>query len=1009
MQQLLVYRSSAGSGKTYTLVKTYLTLLFKIPSDYGFKQILAITFTNKAAAEMKKRVLDALDKIAKEESQNKLAVEIAKENNFDIDEIVHRSRIISQKILHNFKDFNLLTIDKFTNKVIKSFSNELGISKNYNIILEENDFIEEVVSEYIDEISKDDNQLEILENMIDHSINLGLKNNIEKQLNKLKNIILKSNGNFKTPMSSNEIQDLRKWVYNELKIKKEQIKEWGKNGKSLLNEFEIQDGWMSYNRLLSVLNSYEGLSTLSFREIEKWKDYLIKDQWFKKTLKKEEIEKVHLIYSQIISIVENLIELSTIWLKLLEVHKMLIPFSMVQSLMSKIIQEKTSQNAILISDFNNLLSDIIKEEPPGFIFEKIGSRFKYILLDEFQDTSSLQWNNLIPLIHESLSVGGQNLIVGDAKQAIYRWRNGNVKQFVDLPTIADSALKNLYEPLFRKSIFENNLSNNWRSSKNIVDFNNWIFKEILKNLDANNIQKSYKSLSQNNKRLYDGLVSIKVAEKSSFDLENYLKINISNAENKGYKLKDISILVRSKREAVSIINSLLILKKPFISEDGLVLKSAISYRILYTLISYLESKDERNLKLILHYLDIYFANDISLLSSIKSQILSLDFDDYYRLYDFQKINFVINFLNFSSNDPFVDFFINISNELLLKDNFSMFELLDYFDKKSDKLTIESSPKEAIQILTIHKSKGLEFPVVIIPFTNWHNSNNIDSAYTWLENIDLGEKKLNIFIGDMTNKSLNHLGKESVYLNEQEEVLLDTLNLFYVSFTRARDQLYVALEDNPQKNNLSNLIIDIIKKHKDYNLDTQLLQLNNENELASNDQLTLVDSSKNFSLNNNSLFFVVNKLDDQIQYPSAMSFGTFFHDVISKVYDDFSYGYQYLNQKMLNPSVENSFILKTRKYLEKIQFNKDLNFIYDSNQIIYNEKEFISQENEILRLDRLLIKNKKATIIDYKTSKGTNDLVQVKNYLKNMNYMGFDSVSAFLLYVNTQELVEVILK
>ena len=372
MQQLLVYRSSAGSGKTYTLVKTYLTLLFKIPSDYGFKQILAITFTNKAAAEMKKRVLDALDKIAKEESQNKLAVEIAKENNFDIDQIVRRSRIISQKILHNFKDFNLMTIDKFTNKVIKSFSNELGISNNYNIVLEENDFIEEVVSEYIDEISKDDNQLEILENMIDHSINLGLKNNIEKQLNKLKNIILKSNGSFKNPMSSIEIQDLRKWVYNELKTKKKQIKEWGKNGKCLLNEFEIQDGWMSYNRLLSVLNSYEGLSTLSFKEIEKWKDFLIKDQWFKKTLKKEEIEKVHLIYNQIISIVENLIELSTIWLKLLEVHKMLIPFSMVQSLMSKIIQEKTSQNAILISDFNDLVSDIIKLEPPGFIFEKIG-------------------------------------------------------------------------------------------------------------------------------------------------------------------------------------------------------------------------------------------------------------------------------------------------------------------------------------------------------------------------------------------------------------------------------------------------------------------------------------------------------------------------------------------------------------------------------------------------------------------------------------------------------------
>ena len=371
MQQLLVYRSSAGSGKTYTLVKTYLTLLFKIPSDYGFKQILAITFTNKAAAEMKKRVLDALDKISKEEAQNNLAIQIAQENDFDINTIVHRARIISQKILHNYKDFNLLTIDKFTNKVIRSFSNELGISTNYHIVMEENEFIEDVVSEYIDEISKDEIQLEILENMIDHSINLGLKNNIEKQLNKLKNIILKSNGNFKNPMSFNEIQDFRKWVYNDLKTNEKQIKELGNSGLSLLNEFEIQDHWMSYNRIKSVLNTFEGLSILSFKDIEKWKDFLIRDQWFKKTLKKEEIGRINLVYDQIISIIEDIIKYSTLWLKLLEVHKMIIPFSMVQSLIGKINQEKTSQNSILISDFNDLVSSIIKEEPPGFIFEKI--------------------------------------------------------------------------------------------------------------------------------------------------------------------------------------------------------------------------------------------------------------------------------------------------------------------------------------------------------------------------------------------------------------------------------------------------------------------------------------------------------------------------------------------------------------------------------------------------------------------------------------------------------------
>ena len=160
---------------------------------------------------------------------------------------------------------------------------------------------------------------------------------------------------------------------------------------------------------------------------------------------------------------------------------------MVQSLMDRITKEKSFQNAILISDFNDLVSDIIKNEPAGFIFEKIGSRYKYVLIDEFQDTSSLQWNNLIPLVHESLSVGGQNLIVGDAKQAIYRWRNGNVNQFISLPNITDSSLKPIYESLFKGSFEEKSLENNWRSSINIVEFNNWIFKEIIKNNDFENI------------------------------------------------------------------------------------------------------------------------------------------------------------------------------------------------------------------------------------------------------------------------------------------------------------------------------------------------------------------------------------------------------------------------------------------------------------------------------------------------------------------------------------------
>ena len=403
MQKLLVYRSSAGSGKTYTLVKTYLSLLFKIKSNFGFKQILAITFTNKAAEEMKKRVLTALDEISSEGKKNKLAIEISKENNFDIAQVVERSKVITQKILHNYKDFNLMTIDKFTNKVIRSFSKELGISNNYNIILEENEFLEDVISKYIDEVSKNKNQLDILEKMIDESIELGVNNNIERQLNKLKRIIYKSNSQFINPMTVEEIANLRSFVYDGLNVSEKKLKDAGGLGLKILIDHQIPDTWLPYGRVKTIFNSMDQFSNLSYKDIEKWNSWLEKDQWFKKSLNKSELATVNIIYDSIISQIKTIVKQVCNRLKLIEVHKFLVPFSMVQTLIERINVEKSAQNSILISDFNDLVSDIIKNEPAGFIFEKIGSKYQYILIDEFQDTSTLQWNNLIPLVHESLS------------------------------------------------------------------------------------------------------------------------------------------------------------------------------------------------------------------------------------------------------------------------------------------------------------------------------------------------------------------------------------------------------------------------------------------------------------------------------------------------------------------------------------------------------------------------------------------------------------------------------
>ncbi|MFL2585921.1 MAG: UvrD-helicase domain-containing protein [Parvicellaceae bacterium] len=656
MKGFTVYRSSAGSGKTYTLVKTYLTLLFSINNDYGFKQILGITFTNKAADEMKNRVFEALEAITKEGVNNSLAIEISKENNFKLNEIVHRAENIFYKILHNYADFNLMTIDKFTNKVIRAFANELGLSSSYEVILEEIDFLEQAVSDFVDQSASDSFHLDLIQNLIDESIRQGAQNDIEKQLKKLNKIIFDSDLEQHSLLDEKKLLKLRNHVVSEIKNCENQIKIFCNDGNALILQNSIEISWQSYGRLNKVFDAFNQFQKLNIQELEKWDSWLENDQWFKKSLNSNQLNIITALKPEIESVVNKIIDFAKKWLKLIEVHKFITPFSMVQALINTIEIKKRNNNSILISDFNFLVSDIIKQEPAGFIFERIGSRYQYILVDEFQDTSSMQWENLVPLIHESISSGGKNLIVGDAKQAIYRWRKGNVKQFLDLPYLGDSYLKSNYELLLRSANNSMVLDDNWRSSKNIVEFNKWLFNKVANSTGSQNVIDAYKDVSQNFKRDFDGDVNVILKPKEGFDLNNYLKLNIDSVLSIGYQYKDIAILVRSKNDGLKTINSLQEIDIPFISEDSIFLSSSVSYKLIFYGISYFEFNRTKDFKLLLHFLSIYYKNQKNDFEEIKTTLSNLNFDEYHQLFDFQKLHYCSNILKLGSDDPYVEKF-----------------------------------------------------------------------------------------------------------------------------------------------------------------------------------------------------------------------------------------------------------------------------------------------------------------------------------------------------------------
>ena len=1008
MNGLTIYRSSAGSGKTYTLVKTYLSLMFILNDDYGFKQILGITFTNKAADEMKTKVFDALEKITIEGSKNKLAIEIANENDINIDHLVKRSRSIYHKILHNYGDFNLMTIDKFSNQIIRSFSDELGLSSSYEVILEEKDFLEEAISEFIDDSSIDTFHLDVIHQFIDESIRQGVNNDIEKQLKKLNKIIFDSGKISNKILDQKDLFRLRNHVVKSIKKSELSLDELCAKASDLLNQFNIDSSWSSYGRIDKMLNSNKNLKIIDFEELEKWSLFTENDQWFKKSLKKNQLIIIEQIKGELYLLINQIIEIFHQWLKAIEIHKFITPFSMVQSLINKIEIKKKQTNSILISDFNFLISDIIKQEPAGYIFERIGNRYQYILVDEFQDTSKMQWDNLIPLIHESISNGGKNLIVGDAKQAIYRWRNGNVKQFIDLPYLSDEYLKENYEFLFVQSKEEKVLKNNWRSSSNVIEFNNWLFENVAQLTGLKDVINSYMDVRQNVIRDFEGVVNINIKIKGEFDFNNYIKSKIEKVLSQGYQYSDITFVFRSKKDGIKIIKALEELAIPFVSEDSIFLSSSISYKVLFHGLNYLEFNSKNDYKFLIHFLSVYFKDQENDFENIKLELSNFSNDYFNQLYDFQKLQYCIDFFKLNTKDPYVDVFLDTGLMKLKDDHFTIGELLNFFKDNSNKITVENGPINAVELMTIHKSKGLEFPVVIIPFASWPNRKSTDPPLVWLNDIEIDNQKINNYFAELSKKSLNHIGEKQVFQLEELASVLDNINLFYVAFTRAADQLHIAMDDTNSSSSVSDLLNNCIKNHDLYDNDKQEILIEGLNSYLSisniKNEILINESDINNQISNLNNY----KIQDYFSFIEKPNLGTVFHEAISKVYDDFFCAYDYLEMLSNKQSVDQKTIKQCVDFIKKIESSKDLSFIYSNYEIAYNEREIIDEKGDLLRIDRIIFKDNEAIIIDYKTSPELKEdyRVQVKKYINSLKSLGFNNVSGYLLFLPELNLIKV---
>jgi ATP-dependent exoDNAse (exonuclease V) beta subunit len=1031
---LVVYKSSAGSGKTTTLVNEYLKIALNQPNS--FRQILAITFTNKAANEMKERVIDTLKDLVDESKQpsGKLTG-IIDDLNIGIPEIRDKAQQLLTLILHNYDEFAISTIDSFIHRIIRTFATDVQLPQNFDVVIDEEDIIPDIVQNLYDKVGKDKELTKMLvdfvmdetneENSYDPTSRLiefikhQMNEDSFRQINKLDNLNI-------TGLSS-----IISRLKNKIGLEKSEITKNANSAIELCAENNIEEKDF-YQGARGILTYFKKLSRFSVPDDKLFPGKLVlktvyEDSWYGSKADTN-------TRNTILNISPLLTDYFKTAFKHLEQYFLFrLVYSKIYSLallfeIKNLFTEFTEKSGkVHISEFNKKISSEIADQPIPFIYERLGRRYKHFLIDEFQDTSVLQWQNLLPLIEESLSYGNLNMLVGDAKQAIYRFRNGEVELFSNLPDIyqSDGSLLSMSrQNLLHREYKEVILSTNWRSCSQIISFNNDFFRTISNNLTDRTI-KIYEDLEQKipaNKD-DDGYVSIsfaKVEKSEEFsDLRNNIIVShLEKLFKTGYGKNDICILCRTTKNATNIAAYLLEHNFDVMSSESLLLSTAPKVRLIVAFFKLL----------------IYPENELALAELVDTYLKIINsgqnFDEEFlniRKKRLQRIDCIFEFLNIPNHHheilalstyeiaEFVirevihqqdaDVFIQYFLDFIYESNLPLDHFIKKWDDKKSKLFITMSDDiDAIRIMTIHKAKGLDFNVVIVDAANIKLQNTRNEYWEEL-NID-GIEELKVGLLPLTKK-LEHINRQNVYEEEVSKSELDFFNLIYVAFTRPVDALFAIGQinnDGIAKDHFSKYLVEYLKLKglwEDNNLSYSFgsLTFRNEHKIQVKDETILLKSSVHSTWISQMAVVPTESISiESSKGKSSRSYGKLIHKLLADIYVETDI------KSIINSLYDTGILSEIEiKIVEEILFsvvtNPDLKEYFLKGIVSKNETEILLIDGTVVRPDRVIIQGQKVTIIDYKTGEEKKqDIAQINSYKKSFQKIGYTNIDTKLVYI-----------
>ncbi len=1068
-QSLSIYKAAAGSGKTFTLAVEYITGLLLPHAEKEFEHILAVTFTNKATAEMKGRILETLYglKMGLKESDDYMDAILKRFKKADIpitkQQVRERAGLVLTAILHDYSHFRVETIDSFFQSILRNMARELGLAANLQVELSHDEIINSAVDSLIETMDSRADMKQWVMNYVHEQLDSGDKWDIVTPLKDLAYTIFeeeyqqRSEEELARISDTKAVSDFKRKMQNIRKCAQEDIEKAADEVMALIEDFGIISNGknvLSFLRKTKAMDKKtlcDGPSATIRGQADGSKALYNKNGKSKET--DPVSDDIRNALSRLITLCEE--RRKEYFSAILALQK-LVSLRLLEHINEKVREIEGEAGRFTLSSTPALLGKMVEGNDAPFIFEKIGTYINHVMIDEFQDTSRMQWENFKKLLFEKLASGGKGLLVGDIKQSIYRWRGGDWK-----------ILHNIKEEkeLQRFHIHPEPLDTNYRSHQVIIDFNNDFFPPAAKLLDdiepdadikLKDIYADIKQIAKKNDK--KGYVRAKLYKKE--DKDTYLQNTILDMaeqiralQDKGLSLDRIAILVRTNLTGQLLVDSFNQYAPDIrlVSDEAFLLEASVGIQMIIAALRLLIDKQHTDgiseKYLMLHYLrDVQKKEDATLqdiAAMTAKEVLPEAFATHQEellqlpLYLLvERLWHIFSLTNISGEDIYIlTFFDELQSYLRSGKTPDIQSFLTYWDEKLYRSSIPASSVAGVRILTIHKSKGLEFHTVFLPFSDWP-----------IESDRLGDV---LWCG--TNEApFNELGKLPIpcsstvkttvfapdYEEEHLERRVDALNTLYVAFTRPKANLYIwgeikELQKCKSNGSASELIYltlrndknDTDNEHFTYETGEPLVETKKEEKETENrlclkhkteDAVEVAVVARNPVLD----FMQSGQAQDYLQQLneedeedttaiklSQREVGKRMHEVLSRI-DDACQIEEVLSQAKAEGLIGEGedWEAITSRIAESFQ-NPLIASWFQSENTVYNECAIASIDKDkgmpcVLRPDRVVMNGNNITVIDYKFGHPNRRYYdQVKDYMNLMKQMyPTHNVQGYIWYI-----------